>query len=66
MNYTGNHMVDADDGKHPFSPYYMGEGDEQQFFICDECGCETTNKELLCNRCESKLFKLSIQHNNQK
>ena len=32
-NYTGNHIPDGDDGRHPQSPYYCG---------CEDCeDCET-------------------------
>ena len=61
MRYSGNYMIDGDDGSHPSSPYYMGE-EKIEHYNCMYCDEEFPEDELyepyygnhVCIECNKK------------
>ena len=58
MSFTGNQMIDGDDGKHPFSPFYLGESVGPELKKCAYCREEFETDELnesvdgpACSKC---------------
>ncbi len=63
MEYTGNNMIDGDDGKHSQSPFYGDSEDEEQCEKCEGKGVITEEEDCIlwsvpCDNCDGKGFIL--------